>query len=113
MKDLRRGLLNKRGSQMVEAAIVLPVVILIAVLLLRLFVFYLEILVTGIKEHEIAIEASSSFKGQTFGSYENERELVFAKGGLLGVDVSKRIKTEAIMCNEDALIRAGEIIENK
>ena len=33
---------TKRGSQMVEAAVSLPIIILAGMLLIRLFVFYLE-----------------------------------------------------------------------
>lgn len=96
---------------MVEAAIVIPVVILIAMLLLRLFVFYLEILVTGIKEHELAIEACNSYGGKGYEKYENERVIAFVKGGLLAADLNKIIKTEAIMCNEDALVRIGKFVK--
>ena len=39
---------------MTEAAISLPLVILTAMLMIRLFVFYLDILVTGIEEQESA-----------------------------------------------------------
>jgi hypothetical protein len=53
-------LINKRGSQMTEAAISLPLVILTAMLMIRLFVFYLDILVTGIEEHRKALEAQDS-----------------------------------------------------
>ena len=54
--EVIRLLRSKRGSQMVEAAISLPVIIITAMLLIRLFVFYLDILTTGIKEHREALE---------------------------------------------------------
>ena len=39
---------------MIEAAISLPLIILTAMLLIRMFVFYLDILTAGIKEHREA-----------------------------------------------------------
>ena len=43
---------SRRGSLMTVAAISLPIVILAAMLMLRLFVFYIQILTTGIDEHK-------------------------------------------------------------
>ncbi|MDO4518609.1 MAG: hypothetical protein Q4B78_05310 [Bacillota bacterium] len=111
MKALIKDLTGRRGSQMVEAAIVLPMVILVSVLLIRLFVFYLDILSTGVKEHEAAIEAQKAYEGASITKYENRRTITFLRGGLLGIDVNKDIKTEAFICNEDSLIRAGELFE--
>ena len=53
---------SKRGSQMVEAAISLPLIIITAMLLVRMFVFYLDILTTGIKAHREALEAQDAYK---------------------------------------------------
>lgn len=102
---------SRKGSQMVEAAIVMPVIILTAMLLLRLFTFYLEILSAGISEHMTALEAGDSYDGAGFRKYTAEREVMMLKGGLLNMDLVKTIDTTVYMINEDVLVRAGDAID--
>ena len=102
---------NKRGSQMVEAAISLPLLILTAMRMLRLFVFYLDILSTGIKEHRKALEMQDSYRGVFLRTHEEETKVSLLKGGLLATDVSKRLRTKVYLINEDILVRSGEILD--
>lgn len=95
---------------MVEAAISLPVIILAAMLMLRLFTFYLEILSTGISEHKKAMEAQDSYRGVFLRTYRDSKEIRMLHGGLLLIDVSKKTETKAYMINEDVLVRSGEIV---
>lgn len=106
-----RCLRSKKGSQMVEAAIVMPVLILTAMLLLRMFTFYLEILNAGIAEHMNALEAWDSYSGAGFRKYTAEREVLMLRGGLLHMDLVKTINTRTYMINEDLLVRAGDVID--
>lgn len=106
-----RAIRNKKGAQMVEASIAIPIIILISMLLVRLFVFYLDILATSVKEHELAIDAVYSYEGIGIKEYENEVNLTFVRGGLLSSDLGKTIRTEGYIYNPDAIIRAGELIE--
>lgn len=101
---------NKRASQFVEAGIALPIIILGIMLMLRLFTFYLQILCTGIQEHEKALEAMQNFNGMGISVYENAEEVEMLKGGLLGFDLKKCIETKAYLCNEEKLVRANEIL---
>ena len=96
---------------MIEAAISIPLIILTAMLLIRLFVFYLDILTTGIEEHRKALEAQDSYKGAVMRTYEEETDVDMLKGGILQKDVSKRIKVKAYLINEDLLVRSGEILD--
>lgn len=96
---------------MVEAAISLPILILSAMLMLRLFTFCLEILSAGIHEHITALEAWDSYRGAGIKRYSTEREVEMMRGGLLRIDVSKSINTHTYLFNEDVLVRAGEIID--
>lgn len=98
---------------MVEAAIALPIIILAIMLLIRLFTFYLQILNTGIKEHEKALEAWDKYSGKTMKVYESIEDVEMVKGGLLGFDVHKRINSKAYFFNEDVLVRAGELIDQE
>ena len=96
---------------MVEAAISLPIIILAAMLMLRLFTFYLEILITGISEHKEAMAAQDSYRGAFLRTYKDSKNVKMLHGGLLLIDVSKRTETKAYMINEDVLVRTGEIVD--
>ena len=110
MKALIGILRGRRGSQMVEAAISLPVIILAAMLLIRLFVFYIEILTRGIDRHMAVMEEQDSYRGAIIRTYRDEEDISMLRGGLLSMDVSKRLCIKAYMINEDILARSGEIL---
>lgn len=102
---------NKQGSQMVEAAVSLPVIILAGMLMLRMFVFCVEVLTVEIKEHRDALEAQSAYRGALIRTYEKSRDVSLLKGGLLKMDVRKKLEIKAYMINEDLLVRSGEILD--
>lgn len=104
------ALRSRRGSQMVEAAISLPLLILAGMLLLRMFVFYLQILTTGIEKHREVMEQQDSYRGAFIRTQSTEENVWMLKGGLLGMDVRKRLEVKAYMINEDILVRSGEIL---
>ena len=54
--------LNKRGEQMVEASIVLPIIILVIMLLVRLCTFYLECLIAQTNMHRNMLAPKSEGK---------------------------------------------------
>ena len=113
MSSIRRLLVSKEGSQMVEAAIVIPIIIIGIILLLRLFTFYLEILNTGIKEHEKALEKWDTNKSKLVEIYENTENVEMLKGGLLGINLEKKIYTKAYYFNEDVLVRARMVLDEE
>ena len=104
---------NKRGSEMVEASITMPIVILAIVLLLRLFTFYLQIITNSINEHEKALDAWDDYSGETMKIYESSYDVEMIKGGLLGFNLKKTIDSRAYFFNEDSLVRLGEIIDKE
>ena len=106
-----RHLNNKKGSQMVEAAISLPVVIITTMLLVRLFVFYMDILTSGVKAHREAMEAQDTYSGAMIRTYETEEELTLLSGGVLRRNVSKRLDVRTYLINEDFLVRSGEVLD--
>ena len=95
---------------MVEAAIALPIIILTVMILLRLFVFYLQILNAGIAEHEKVFRDWDAYAGKTMKVYETVTDVEMVKGGILGFDLHKSIESKAYFFNEDVLVRASEII---
>ena len=96
---------------MTEAAISLPLIILTAMLMIRLFVFYLDILTTGIEEHRKALEAQDAYNGTAVRTYEEEIHVDMLRSGILQMDVSKKLKVKAYLINEDLLVRSGEILD--
>ena len=96
---------------MVEASITLPVIILTTMLLLRLFTFYLEILNTGVMAHEKALKTGDSYTGSAFKVYKNVDKVKMPGTGILKFDLDKKYETELYIYNEDAIIRAGELIK--
>lgn len=112
MMSINRVLRSRRGSQMVEAGIVLPVLILTVMLLLRTFVFYLQILDKGIDEHMEALDAWDRSSGTGLRTYTSTTEVDLLRGGLLRRSVSKRIDTRAYLLNEDLMVRASEVFGN-
>ena len=109
VKSLFSIVTNKKGDEMVEASISMPIIILAIILLLRLFTFYLSILTTGINEHEEALDAWDKYSGQTLEVYQKHNEVKMLRGGILGFDLTKRIDTKAYFFNEDNMVRAVEI----
>lgn len=106
MKIRHRVIGNKKGNEMVEASISLPIIILTVMLLIRIFTFYLEILCTGIREHEKAIEEWRAYNGSLMRNYESVEKVEMLKGGLLRFDLSKTVETRAYFYNEDGMVRA-------
>lgn len=98
---------------MIEASIVMPIIILVIMLLLRLFVFYLQILNTGINEHDKALAEWDKYSGKTIKVYESNREVNMLRGGILGMDLRKEIETKAYFFNEDFLVRSGEVVKKQ
>ena len=110
-ESLRRLFRDRRGEEMVEAGISLPVIILMVMLMLRLFTFYLEILNTGIKSHEEAIEGWMHFNKPYVVVDEKKKKVFMLRGGLLLRNVSKEIRTRSYLFNEDLMVRAVEMNE--
>ena len=57
------------------------------------------------------MEASDSYRGVFLKTYHDSKEIKMLHGGLLMIDVSKKMDTKAYMINEDVLVRTGEIVD--
>ena len=108
LKSFIQALKNRRGAEMAEAAISLPLVILTAMLLIRMFTFYLEILNTSIAEHMEALDRWDSYEGIGMQVYKNKIDVKLLRGGVLLFDAKKEMNTKAYMLNEDLMVRASE-----
>ena len=96
---------------MVEAAISLPLIIITAMLLVRMFVFYLDILSSGIKAHKEALEAQDVYKGVMIRTRETAEEVTLLRGGVLRSNAVKVINVRTYLINEDFLVRSGEALD--
>ena len=100
---------GKKGSEMVEAAVSLPVIILAAMLMIRMFTFYLEILTTEVKMHKEALSRQDGYNGLVFRTHNEEKKITLLKGGLLLFDAHKTVRVKTYLINEDYLVRSGEL----
>ena len=111
LKKCIGALKGKSGAEMVEGAISLPLIILTALLLVRTFTFYLEILSTSVAAHTEALEKGDDYSGMGMQVYKDTREVKLLRGGVLLFDVEKEIDTKCYMLNEDLMVRSIEALK--
>lgn len=111
MLQISKLIQNKKGSAMVESAIVLPLAIFITVLLVRVFAFYMEILDTGVVQHREALMKNDAYTGKIVHKSHESEIISIAGGSLLGFDLSKKIESNMYLINEDFLVRSHEAFD--
>ena len=92
MKVIIRAMNRKNGSEMVEASIVLPIIILLSMLMIRVMVFYMEI--QERTDHGVIIRTS-----------EKERRVDLVNRGILRFSPGKDIKASWYLINYDDTVR--------
>ena len=102
---------DKRGEQMVEASIVLPVVILVIMLLIRLCTFYLECLITQTNMHRKMLGKWDNTNSPVVRTISESRDVTYANIGLADGLLRKSIEVTGFSVCEDKLVRAGGVIE--
>ena len=108
---LIRILRRRNGAAMVEAAVAFPLMILTAMLLLRAFIFYLDILDTGVNEHIKALEECDGRSVTFMQTYRTTKKIDLLHGGVLKHDLDKRIDTKVYVINEEVMVRTGEMFD--
>ena len=91
----------------------MPIIILVIMLLIRVFVFYLDIMTSGISEHNKAGEAMDVYRGKVIRVYKSENNIKMNKNGILRKNLNKKITTKAYLINEDFLVRSRGVINAK
>ena len=102
---------NKRGEQMVEASIVLPIIILVIMLLIRLCTFYLECLITQTNMHRKMLSKWDSTKSPVVKALNDSRDINYANLGLAEGLIRKTIEVKGFVVSEDKLVRVGDTVE--
>ena len=99
---------NKRGEQMVEASIVLPIIILV---LIRLCTFYLECLIAQTNMHRKMLSKWDSTKSPVVKALNDSRDINYANLGLAEGLIRKTIEVKGFTLCEDKFVRVGDTVE--
>lgn len=105
MKVIIKAMNRKNGSEMVEASIVLPIIILLSMLMIRVMVFYMEILMTGSSLHRNLIFQERTDHGVIIRTSEKERRVDLVNRGILRFSPGKDIKASWYLINYDDTVR--------
>lgn len=101
--------INKRGDEFVEAAMVLPLLILTVLSLILLLIFFFSCLEGQVNMHKNLLrENEESVK--VFDLAKNELETSSEIGGLAEVMMHKKVTGRIYRINAADVIRAGEML---
>ena len=101
---------NKRGDEFVEAAMVLPVLILtiLSMILLMLFFFSCLQAQTDMHREMLAYSANSE---KTFQIHRQNTETSRHAGGIVDMLLHKAVDGRLYIINEADFIRAGDLLD--
>lgn len=100
---------NKRGEEMVEASIVLPVLILTILSLILLILYYYACLNCQVELHGELISDTENRKA-VFKVVEKRETVSSEIGGVISMIMQKEITASAYAIGPADMIRAGELI---
>lgn len=103
---------NKRGGQIIEASIVLPIIILVIMLLIRLCTFYLECLITQANMHHKMLSKWDSTSSPVVKTINDYRDINYANFGLAEGLIRKTVEVKGFAVREDKFVRVGDTIES-
>lgn len=102
-------MLNKRGDEIVEASIILPIIILTILSMIMLMVFFFACLSTQMSVHQKLI--NKALANKSIISISRCRETSERKvGGAISMLMEKEISSRCYLINEVTAIRLGETI---
>ncbi len=106
-----RVLKNKKGSEMIEAAIVIPLLLLAAISLIYLGLYFHEGFREQLAVQEILISETMD-KKDVFNILWEEASISGESRGLFGGGFHREYKQRLYVINEELVVRAGEVIGN-
>lgn len=110
---MKRILKSRRGNEFVEAAVAIPLITAAVLLILNLFVFYLNILATGVKDHKEACRRWDSDRKAVIKVYRKSESVRMAPTGILRTRPECRLEIRSYEFNEDLLVRAKEVLHEE
>lgn len=109
--SLELKILNKRGEQMVEASIVLPIIILVIMLLVRLCTFYLECLIAQTNMHRKMLVKWDKTNSPIVKTISETKDINYANLGLAEGLIRKSVEVEGFSVCEEKFVRVGDSVE--
>jgi len=100
---------NKKGEEMVEAAMVLPLLILTVLSLILLILYYYCALDCQINLHRNQRTEASGSKA-VYKVIKDEESVSSEMGGIVTMVMRKEIKSELHVLRPAAIVRTGEMI---
>ncbi|MBK5253643.1 MAG: hypothetical protein JJE03_04135 [Peptostreptococcaceae bacterium] len=108
MLAIFRNILKKKtGEELIEASITMPIIILITMLLIRLTVFFYDVLNTGVELHQELINQSKEFDKCYVKVIEEERDLAL----LSEIGINIKVYGKEHIFSEGKVVMAGDLIE--
>lgn len=106
------AVMDKRGEEIVEATIVLPVIILSILSMIMLMIFFFACLNTQMTVHQQLVEkALNSRSVMKVGT--SEEYVSRGTGGVVTMILNKKVKGRCYLINEAEAIRLGEAVDGK
>lgn len=100
---------NRKGEVLVEAAIIMPLIILIIVSLMTLMIFFYSCLQNQVKVHEALLE--EAVKGTSApGVLKKNETTSYKMKGITGMLMKKDKESRIYVFRESEVIRAGDFI---
>ncbi|NLY82079.1 MAG: hypothetical protein GX078_04815 [Clostridiales bacterium] len=103
----RNVLKSKKGNELIEASITMPIIILVTMMLIKLTVFFYDILSTRVDLHQELINQSKEFDKCYVKVIEDQRDLSL----MSGVGISVKIYGKEHVFSEGKIVMAGDLIE--
>lgn len=103
----RKILKRKNGNELVEASITMPIIILVTMLLIKLTVFFYDVLNTRVNLHQELINQSKEFDKCYVKIIEDQRDLALIS--LVGISV--KVYGKEHVFSEGKIVMAGDLIE--
>ncbi len=102
--------MNKRGDEIVEAAMVLPILILTILSLILLIVYYFACLNVQVDLHRQMVQ--DAMHSKSIFEIKNKKEETSSEiGGVISMIMNKQIEGKIYMINEADIIRAGDMMQ--
>lgn len=102
--------MNKKGDEIVEAAMVLPILILTILSLILLIVYYFSCLNAQVDLHRQMVK-DAMYSETVFEIQNKTKETSSEIGGVISMIMSKKLEGKIYMINEADIIRAGEVVQ--
>ncbi len=101
---------NKRGDEFVEAAMVLPVLILTILSMILLMLFFFSCLQDQTDAHQEML-AHSAESEKTFQVYQQKTRTSRHAGGIVDMLLHRDMDTRLYIIREADFIRAGDLLD--